>query len=76
MLLIVSVLILVISIICIYQLRKRSRRATCRNLERQYETVDEPIYEMILNNKLKGTGEWTDFNTNCNEAYQKIHQIL
>ena len=43
--------VLVMIVICIYQARKR-RQAVCRNLERQYETVDEPVYEMILSNNI------------------------
>ena len=62
--------VLCIVVICIYQVRKRRRQDVCRNLERQYETVDEPIYEMILNNN-PNTEVWSDYNTKCNEAYQK-----
>ena len=56
-------------VICIYQVRKR-RQAVCTNLERQYETVDDPVYEMILSNN-PNAEVWSDCNTKCNEAYQK-----
>ena len=89
-LIIASLSVLIMVVICIYQVRKRRRQAKCRNLERQYECVDEPIYEMIPNepnvdeliyemipnNNYPKTGEWSDFNTNCNEAYQKSHHVL
>ena len=61
--------VLVMIVICIYQARKR-RQAVCRNLERQYETVDEPVYETILSNN-PNVEVWSDCNTKCNEAYQK-----
>ena len=64
--------VIIVVVICIYQIRKRRRQALCRNLERHYETVDEPIYETILNNNYSKSEEWSDFNTNCNEAYQKV----
>ena len=62
--------VLVMIVICIYQVRKRRRQAVCRNLERQYETVDEPVYEMVLNVD-PNTEVWPDCNTKYNEAYQK-----
>ena len=77
-LIIVGFSVLVMIVICIRQIRKRRRQALGRHLERQYETVDEPIYEMILrnnNHSKTGVSEWSDFNTNCNEAYQKIHYV-
>ena len=61
--------VLVMIVICICQ---RRRQALQRNLERQYETVDEPIYEMILNNNCSKTEEWSDFNTNCNDSTRSL----
>lgn len=70
-----SVLIMVV--ICIYQIRKRRRQALCRNLERQYETVDKPIYEMVLNNNPNNVMEvWSDCDTKCNVAYEKSGAAL
>ena len=64
----------VIVMVCVYKAKKRSRRTLCRNLERQYEAVNEPIYEMVLNKNSK-PGELSDFKTYCNEAYQKTLYI-
>ena len=65
----------VVVVIVIYKVRKRHRQTLCRNLERHYEAVDEPVYEMVLSKKSK-TGEMSDFNINYNEAYQKIHKVM
>ena len=65
----------VVVVIVIYKvLRKRNRQTSCRHLEQQYEAVDEPVYEMVLNNNSK-IGEMSDFNINYNEAYQKILKV-
>ena len=72
----------VTSVICIYWLRKRKRQALCRNLERQYETVNEPVYEMISNNNPNNNrpaiiiDTWSDCDTKCNEAYEKSGAAL
>ena len=53
----------------------------CRNLERHYETVNEPVYEMVsndnpINNRLaiyiiyRSYIMWSDCDTKCNEAYE------
>ena len=67
--------VLVIVTICIYKVRKRRRQTLCRNLERHYETVDEPIYETVPNETHQDskTQVWSDFNTDFNEAYQSSH---
>ena len=69
--------VLVIVTICIYKVRKRRRQTLCRNLERHYETVDEPIYENVPNETHQDskTQVWSDFNTDFNEAYQSPQPI-
>ena len=73
----------VIIMICIHHVRKRRRQTLCKNLEslRHYETVDESFYEMVLNETHHNTNSntqslWSDFNINCNEAYQKPNYII
>ena len=72
----------VICAICIYRVRKRRRQALCRNLERQYETVNEPVYEMVSNynpnnNRPAITIDvWSDYDTKYNEAYEKSGAAL
>ena len=72
--------VLVMIVICIYKIRKRRREVSHRNLERQYEVVEEPIYEMVLNEPNSKTQSHvqslSDLNTSCNEAYQKTHSIV
>ena len=76
LLIIASFSVLIMLVICIYKIRKRRRQASCRNLERQYETVDEPIYEMVLNNNPNNMEVWSDCDTKCNEAYEKSGAAL
>ena len=70
----------IIIVICIHHVRKRRRMTLGRNLERHYETVNEPLYETVLNQTHHDTDSkkqmWSDFNTNSNEAYQKPNDIL
>ena len=82
LILIITVLSVIICVICIYQVRKRRRQALCRNLERQYETVNEPVYEMISNDNPNNNRPaiiidmWSDCDTKCNEAYEKSGAAL
>jgi hypothetical protein len=72
-----SFCVLVMIVICIYQTCKRRRQVSrTRNLERQYEVVNEPIYESVLNELNSKTLSLSDVNTSCNEAYQKTHSIM
>ena len=76
-----SFCVLVTIVICTYQIRKRRREVSHRNLERQYEVVEEPIYEMVLNEpnskaRRNHVQSLSDLDTSCNEAYQKTHSIL
>ena len=72
----------VIGAICIYQVRKRRKQALCRNLERHYETVNEPVYEMVSNYNPNNNRPaiiidmWSDCDTKCNEAYEKSGAAL
>ena len=78
----------VIGVICIYwvHVRKRKQALLCRNLERQYETVNEPVYKNLMNynpkfNKLNNRlaiiiDVWSDCDTKCNEAYEKSGAAL
>ena len=66
--------VIVIIVICVNQIRIR-RQALCRYLDRQYETVDEPIYE-VVSNVMPNNEVWLDCSTQYNEAYQKTGSPL
>ena len=59
---------------CVYHIRMKRSRMMTANLERHYETIAEPIYESIVNDKLSTLTDYPSIDDDCchaNEAYQK-----